>query len=139
MTTLSPYINFHGKCREAMTYYQECLGGEIDLKTIKGSPIEAQCPAEMQDQIMHGTLKTKSFTILGSDMTGPAGYIPGNDVAILIDCSSEEEITDFYNKISAGGTIIDPLKIEFWGAMFADLTDKFGIHWMFHYDKNAQK
>ena len=51
MTQLSPYINFNGECRQAMHFYQECLGGELHLQTIAGSPIEGKlaesgyCPA----------------------------------------------------------------------------------------------
>lgn len=137
MTTISPYINFNGSCAEAMTYYQQCLGGELILQTIKGSPIETQCPPAMQDQIMHSSLTKDGFCIMASDMTGPAGYTRGNDVSILINCSSEGEINSYYDKISAGGYINDPLKVQFWGAMFADFTDKFGIRWMLIYDKNA--
>ena len=29
MPTLNPYLTFNGNCREAMTYYKECLGGEL--------------------------------------------------------------------------------------------------------------
>ena len=39
---------------------------------------------------------------------------------------------------SAGGEIGHPLKEEFWGGTFGDLTDKFGINWMFNFDKNQK-
>ena len=28
MTHINAYLNFNGNCREAMTFYAECLGGE---------------------------------------------------------------------------------------------------------------
>jgi uncharacterized glyoxalase superfamily protein PhnB len=29
MKTLNPYINFGGKCREAMAFYRDVFGGQI--------------------------------------------------------------------------------------------------------------
>jgi len=60
----------------------------------------------------------------------------GNNFAISVNCSSEEEINTFYTNISAGGEIIDPLKIQFWGALFGVVKDKFDMVWMFNFDKN---
>lgn len=139
MTHINAYINFNGSCREAMTFYKECLGAELDLQTIGGSPIEAQCPAGMKDQIMHATLTKGPLLLMGSDMTGPWKVVKGNDMALSLNCSSEEEINTFFSKLSDGGEILDPLKIQFWGAMFGVITDKFGIRWMLNYDKNKQQ
>ncbi len=136
MTQINAYINFNGSCREAMTFYKECLDAELTMQTIGGSPIEAQCPASMKDQIMHASLTKGALLLMGSDMTGPGGFVKGNDMALSLNCSSEEEINAFFSKLSEGGEIIDPLKIKFWGAMFGVITDKFGIRWMLHYDKN---
>ena len=139
MTQINAYINFSGNCREAMTFYKECLGGELTLQTVGGSPIEAQCPAGMKDQIMHASLTKGALLLMGSDMAGPGGLSKGNNIALSVNCSSEEEINTFFSKLSEGGKIIDPLKLQFWGAMFGVLTDKFGIRWMFNYDKNQKQ
>jgi len=74
--------------------------------------------------------------LMGSDMAGPEGIISGNNIALSVNCSSEKEINEFFLRLSASGKIIDPLKEQFWGAIFGVLTDKFGIRWMFNYDKN---
>lgn len=33
MKEITPYLNFDGNCREAMTFYQRCLGGELNVMT----------------------------------------------------------------------------------------------------------
>lgn len=137
-TQIAPYLNFKGTCREAMTFYQQCLGGELMLQTVGESPIADQCPTAMQDQILHSTLTKGAWTIMGSDMQGPGGFVEGNSIAISVSCSSEEEINRFYNNLSVGGSIHDPLKVQFWGALFGVVADKFGVRWMFNYDKNRQ-
>ena len=139
MAQINAYINFSGNCREVMTFYKECLGGELTLQTVGGSPMEAQCPAGMKDQILHATLTRGELLLMGSDMAGPEGIIKGNNIALSVNCSSDEEINTFFSKLSEGGKIIDPLKLQFWGAIFGVLTDKFGIRWMFNYDKNQKQ
>ena len=136
MTTLNPYINFNGNCREAMIFYQHCLGGTLSLQTVAGSAIEDQCPAAMQDQILHSTLLNGAIFIMGSDMQGPGGFGPGSSIAISVNCGSEQEINTFYNRFAEGGEILDPLKTQFRGGMFGVVLDKFGVRWMFNYDKN---
>lgn len=135
MTQINAYIGFNGQCREAMNFYKECLGGELNLMPIAGSPLAAQCPEAMQDGVAHAMLTNGGLVLMGTDMTGPAGYIKGTNIALSVNCSSEEEINSFYNKLSEGGQIVDTLKEQFWGALFGVVVDKFGITWMFNYDK----
>jgi PhnB protein len=33
MKEATPYLIFNGNCREAMTFYQSCLGGELNVMT----------------------------------------------------------------------------------------------------------
>jgi PhnB protein len=136
MTQINAYLNFDGNCREAMNFYKECLGGELTLQTVEGSPVEAQCPAAMKHQILHSSLVKNGLVIMGSDMSGPEGITKGNNIALSLNCSSEEEINSFFSNLSAGGKIIDPLRQQFWGALFGVFNDKFGIRWMLNYDKN---
>ena len=138
MTQINTYITFSGNCREAMTFYHECLGGDLDLQPIGGSPVEAECPTAMRDHILHAALTKDALLLMGSDMVGPEGYVKGNNVALSLTCRSEEEINRFFSKLSEGGKIIHPLRVEFWGATFGVFTDKFGIRWMLSYDKKLQ-
>jgi PhnB protein len=134
MTTIKVYFNFNGNCREAMTFYHSCLGGELALQTIGESPMADRMPAEMQGLIMHGTITTPGFVIMGSDMV-MEGLVRGNSTATLIDCTSEAEVHAKYNALAEGGMATHPLENTFWGAIFGNLTDRFGNPWMLHYLK----
>jgi PhnB protein len=138
MTHLSPYLNFNGNCREAMTFYKESLGGELSLQTVGESPIAGQCPSAIHNQILHSSLMNGGLMLFGSDMAGQEPWVFGNAIGLMMNCSSEEEINNAFSRISAGGTVKDPLGVKFWGALFGTVIDKFGIRWMFHYDKNQQ-
>jgi PhnB protein len=135
MAQINAYLNFNGNCREAMNFYKDCLGGELNLQTVEGSPMEAQCPAGMKHQIMHSSLTKGEILLMASDMVGPEGFIKGNTMALSINCNSEDEIETYFSNLSSGGQVIHPLAKQFWGATFGFLTDRFGVRWMFNYDK----
>lgn len=107
------------------------------MQIIGESAIAAQCPAVMQKQVLHSTLiKNSLLLILAPDIMGPEGFIKVNNMSPSVNCSSEEENNDFYSKFTADGKVIDECNTQFWGAIFGVVTDKFGIRWMFNFDKN---
>jgi PhnB protein len=136
MTRINSYLTFNGNCREAMTFYKDCIGGALEFQTIGASPLADKMPERMKDCILHATLTNGGVIIMASDMVGEKGLIKGNTVSLMLDCDSEEEIKTTYNKLADGGQATHPLEISFWGALFGDLTDKYGNHWLLHYDKN---
>lgn len=139
MTKINAYLTFNGNCREAMNFYQECLGGELYFLKVGESPMSDKMPTKMKDCILHSTLRNDTIVLQGSDMTPDAGLIKGNNVSLMLVCSSEEEIKTFYAKLSVGGQVTQPLDNTFWGALFGTLNDQFGNHWIFNFDKNAKK
>jgi len=75
---------------------------------------------------------------MGSDMVSKEGLIKGNAVSLMLNCSSEKEIRACYENLSREGRTEHPLEITFWGALFGDLTDKYGNHWLLHFDKQKK-
>ena len=71
MTQIYAYIGFNGKCREAMTFYQQCLGGDLMFQPIGGSPIESEFRAGLEDQILHCSLTKDSLLLMATDCVGP--------------------------------------------------------------------
>jgi PhnB protein len=139
MTQIQSYLTFNGNCREAMNFYKECLGGELTVQTIGESPLAEKMPAQMKDSVLHATLRKGGLVLLASDMVGEKGLVRGTGVSLMLNCSSENEIRSFYTNLSDGGDATHPLELSFWGALFGDLTDKYGNHWLLHFDKNENK
>lgn len=135
MAQINAYIRFNGNCREAMTFYKECLGGELTMQEIEGSPIEPHMPADAKKNILHATLIKDNLILLASDMYGPEGLQRGNSISLCLDCNSEEEIYRYYDKLSAGGLATHPLEDAFWGGKFGDLIDRYGNSWLLNYAK----
>lgn len=135
MTQIISYLSFSGNCREAMIFYQKCLGGKLTLQTIGDSPMADKMPPKMKEKILHATLVKGNMTLLGSDMVGEKGLVKGNAVSMMLHCSSEAEIKARYASLSADGEATHPLENTFWGALLGDLTDKFGNHWLLHFEQ----
>lgn len=130
MAKLSPFLKFNdSKCREAMNFYQSCLGGELEFMTVKGSAMEKEMPADKQELIMHSTLKNGDWVLIGSDMMMDKAII-GDNAGVSLTCESEEEIKTVFAKLSEGGNVFMPVELAFWGDWFGMVTDRYGIEWM---------
>lgn len=129
------YLTFNGNCREAMTFYQQCLGGKLSFQTVGESPLANKLPKQMKNSILHAMLSNENLVLMASDMVQEPGLIKGNNIALSLNCNSEIEIKTCYEKLSVGGKANHPLENSFWGALFGDLTDKFGNHWILNFNQ----
>ncbi|MGN6491087.1 MAG: VOC family protein [Agriterribacter sp.] len=134
MTQINAYLSFNGNCREAMLFYQHCLGGELSIHTIAETPLAAQCPEGMQHQVMHSMLAGIDWVLMGSDMVGKDGFGIGADITLSINNDNATEIKSIFKSLSEGGKVYEDLTEKPWGALFGALTDKFGKRWMFNSD-----
>lgn len=140
-TQISAYLHFGGNCREAMTFYNNLLGGGLVMQSVGDSPMAAQMPTEHHDHILHACLKNGALSLQGSDMSSCGNgneAAKGNAASLSLDCRGEDEIKRVYTALSDGGNITCPLGEQFWGATFASLTDRFGTNWLLNYDKAQQ-
>lgn len=134
MVQISPYLTFDGNCREAMTFYQECLGGELTFQTVAETPMADQCPTGMQDHIMHSILAMDGAVLMATDMTRPEGVKTGNDMAVSVNFDSENMINTCYSKLSSEGKVIKPLEESFGNSLFGVVQDRYGKVWMLNHE-----
>lgn len=126
---LNPYIGFQGNAREAMEFYESVFGGKLDVTTYKDGSMP-QDPAD-DDKIMHAMLVADNgMTLMVSDIPGHMDYRAGTNISISLSGDDEAELTGYYEKLSVGGAVGQPLTKAPWGDTFGMLTDKFGIAWM---------
>ena len=134
MRSINPYLNFDGNTREAMELYARVLGAEIEIQTFGDAGMGEDA---VKDRVMHALLTKGDVVIMASDTMPGMSYVQGNDVWININCESDEEIERLFAALGERGTVIMPLADQFWGAKFGMLTDRYGIHWMFNFDKKG--
>lgn len=129
MKSLNPYINFSGKCKEALQFYKECFNGEIvALNTFAEYPEEI--PEEVKSKIMHAEFKAEEIHFMATDGMPNNKNIIGNNITLSIQITDEEEQTKIFNFLAKNGTVTMPLENTFWGARFGMLTDQYDINWM---------
>ncbi len=125
---LSPYLNFDGKCAEAMEFYHKIFGGKLDIQRFGDAPM--QTPEDQKNRVMHATLTNDIMSFMASDTQPGTPFNVGNNVHLSLAGTDEKMLTEIFNKLAAGGTTTMPLAKQFWGDTFGMLTDKFGINWM---------
>jgi PhnB protein len=138
---LNIYLTFDGNCEEAMNFYSKVFSVPIDFIQHYGeAPMESD--EVNKDKVMHASMNIDGVALMASDGMDEHKPAFGNNISISVNCNSEAEVDKGFNGISEGGTITMPLQDTFWGARFGMCTDKFGVHWMFNYDRpqaaNAQ-
>lgn len=133
MAEFNAYLKFNGNCKEAMQFYQGCLGGDLKMTTVGQSPMAKQMP-EMRDRIMHSVLTNGTIMLMGSDSFGTEEYKRCNTLGLCLICQSKKEIETLFSKLSAGASDIHPLAKVFFGT-YGDLTDKYGFNWMFQFNE----
>jgi len=139
---LEPYLLFDGKCEEALNFYKETFGGEIEAlahwsempKDATGGPPVTH---ETANRVMHATFKAPGFSFMAADATPGKVYGEG-PVWLSIATSDLAEAESIFGRLADGGNVAMPMADQFWGAKFGMLTDKFGIHWMISCHRNTQ-
>lgn len=132
----TPYLNFNGQCAEAFRFYEQVLGGKLEMTTHGESPIAGEVPPEWHDRIMHARLVIGDQVLMGSD--SPPEYFQkpqGLYVSIQIDDTEKGE--RIFNALAEGGTVTMPFAKTFWAAGFGMVTDRFGTPWMVNCERAA--
>jgi PhnB protein len=129
----APYINFQGRAREAMEFYQGVFGGKLSLYAADeaGKPREAQ-PG---DRIMYARLNAEGVVLLGSD--GHPKYPPtaGDNMAIVLMGTDRSNLATAFDKLAEGGQVKGPIREAPWGGEAGWLMDRFGINWNIDVEK----
>jgi PhnB protein len=129
-TRVTPYLRFNGNCREAMMFYKDCFGGDLTVMTVAESPEASKMKGEDPKHVFHSSLTSGGIELMGSDLAPEQGLSKGNTMALALQCSSEEELRQFFSKLSSGGkTDYAPAQTT-WGAIYGQLVDKFRNEWM---------
>jgi PhnB protein len=125
---LEAYLFFKGDCREAMEFYKSVFGGEVEYN-------EAD-PEQMGDipnkewfkgKIMHASLKGP-VNMMASDSSMASDK--SAKIELSLGGTDEKEMRQIFDKLAEGGKVKMPLKKQFWGDIYGQLTDKYNIDWM---------
>lgn len=126
------YLNFDGKCEEAIEFYKKTLGAEVQmLMRFKDSPEPPPpgCGPVDTNKVMHASFRVGDTVLMASD--GRAGGKPSfHGISLSLTVPTEAEADKAFNALANGGQVQMPLAKTFFSAQFGMVADKFGVLWM---------
>lgn len=128
---LYPYLFFSGTAREAMTRYQEVLGGQLDVMLVADAPPDSTDGMEMApDAVMHAALTLDDGTMIlaSDDPTGDGAGVKG--IALHLSFDDLDHVRRVFDALAEGGEVQMPLAEVFWSPLFGACVDRFGVSWM---------
>jgi PhnB protein len=128
-TRLNPYLSFRDNAREAMEFYKTVFGGELTLSTF--GEFQASDDASEGNKIMHAQLTAPGgLVLMGSDTPKSMDYNGAGSFSVSLSGEDAAELTGYWEKLSEGGTVQEPLTQAPWGDSFGMCADRFGVRWM---------
>ena len=130
----TPFLLFDGNCAEAMSFYHQCLGGELTLTKLGDSPMKDLLPPEKHEMLINANLKSGDMEISATDwMASPARQPKqGNTMSIFLVADDHDELRKVFDKLSEGANqdnYQDLHDLPF--GLYGQFTDKFGVPWIF--------
>jgi PhnB protein len=126
---LNPYLSFENNAREAMTFYQSVLGGELTVSTF--AEFQASDDPAEADKVMHSQLETPDgLVLMGADTPSGMEYRPQAGVSVSLSGDDEDRLRGYWESLSEDGTVVMPFEKAPWGATFGMCVDRFGTKWM---------
>ncbi len=130
---VQPYLNFDGRCEEAIDLYTKVLGAKVEmLMRFKESP-EPPPPGSMapgsENKVMHSCMRIGDSAVMASDghCTGKTTF---SGVSLTVTPATEAEASRIFAGLSEGGKVTMPLTKTFFSPSFGMLEDRFGLTWM---------
>ena len=126
-----PYLDFNGRCEEAIEFYRKTLGAKVDMMMRFSESPEQGCEGRSPPgyKIMHA-----SVTIDGSPVMMSDGYSNGSPkfegIGMAVSLPDEAAVKRTFDALADGGQVTMPLDRTFWSPSFGMVKDRFGLDWM---------
>ncbi|MCL2453230.1 MAG: VOC family protein [Alphaproteobacteria bacterium] len=131
--TIQPYLSFSGRAEEAIAFYKEVFGAELQmLLRFKDCPVpipEGQIAKGWESKVMHASLKIGDSIVMASDGGSPdnAGF---KGFSLSYTAKDMAEADRVFAALAKGGTERMPLGKTFFSPRFGMVEDCFGVPWI---------
>lgn len=133
MTAMSIYLWLPGTAREALSFYREVFGGDLEMHTLAEMGRTDGPP----DAIGHGML-AGPVTLFVTDAVGDDEPLDMRGAAMaLLGTADGPTLTRWFEALSDGGTVLDALQERPWNATDGQVVDRFGVRWLIGFEHAA--
>jgi PhnB protein len=127
---ITPYLTFHGKCKEAIEFYSVVFPcGEPNIMPYGDyMPEGSKTPPELlRTWVMHGEMVICGTNVwLADDSTSP---VVGDNIGLSATVPTRKEAISIFEKLCDGGRVTLPPVETFYSVFHAAVTDKYGVNW----------
>jgi PhnB protein len=138
---LNPYFIFNGNAAGAVKLYERALGAKVEAFTRFGDVPGTPPDSPAKDRVMHAALRIGEGLLMISDaMPGTPfgnGATPAPAAHVCLNFHDKAEMAARFDALASGGSVEMPLQDTFWNAHYGQVTDAFGVQWMFNCEKKA--
>ncbi|HLH06470.1 MAG TPA: VOC family protein [Terriglobales bacterium] len=129
-----PYLNFNGRCEEAIEFYRSALGAKVDMMMRFNEAPEGSggmIPPGAGNKIMHSSFRVGETTILAADgeCTGAPTF---QGFSLCLTPATPAEAERLFGALGKGGKVQMPLMKTFFSPSFGQVQDRFGVSWMIY-------
>jgi PhnB protein len=127
---VQPYLNFNGRCEEALAFYGKALGAKIErVMHFKDSPDPSMVSPGSENKVMHSSFRVGDAIVLASDgrCQGETNF---QGISLTLSVPDEAEAEQRFTALSDGGQVQMPLTKTFFSPSFGMVADRFGVTWM---------
>jgi PhnB protein len=136
---IQPYLNFNGRCEEALQFYSKSLGAKVEMMMRFKEMPGPQAPGMTAppDKILHAAFRVGDTQLLASDgeCTGKPAF---GGIALSLTARDDAEAKRQFSALSEGGKVKQPLIPTFFASSFGMVDDRFGVSWMVIASKEPQ-
>jgi PhnB protein len=131
---IQPYLSFEGRCEEAIAFYKQAVGAEVEMvmrfSDAPDQPPPGMLPPGSENKIMHAGLKIDGTAVGMTDghCSGTSGQFQG--ISLTLVTSDMHKAEAAFAALSDGGQVSMPLTATFFAKSFGSLIDRFGVSWM---------
>jgi PhnB protein len=130
---IQPYLFFNGSCEQAVEFYRQALGAEVQFmmrfKESPEPPTPGMVPPGFENKIMHTSFRIGQTTVMASDGCA-ADKASFQGFSLSLSVASETEADRVFAALAEGGQVRMPLAKTFWSPRFGMVADRFGVGWM---------
>jgi len=130
---INAYINFNGRCDEALEFYKGALNARVDTvmryKDAPEMPPPGMVAPGSENKVMHSSFRVGETDVMATD-----GYCGGQPeikgISLTLTADDEAGARRAFDALAAGGQVQMPLGKTFFSPCFGMLADRFGVQWM---------
>jgi PhnB protein len=127
---VQPYLNFSGRCDEALEFYTKAIGAEVEvLMRWKDCPDKSLCSEGNEQKVMHARVRVGNARLMASDGRN-SGQPNFAGIMLSLSTDSESDAHKLFAGLAEGGKVQMPLGKTFFSPCFGMVMDKFGVGWM---------